>query len=159
MLAIRGALALIALAAVVIGFAPAALATAPLTGTGTFTPTGPPTTLSTRSADGNTIVTQRIPYLDTGVETGTEIDTITFVFHPGGTFNFRADVAFTGTVAGRSGTLAQRFEGTGDAATFHGQIQTLSGTGDLANLRLRGTFEGSSTTGAGTFTLDYHFNP
>lgn len=155
----RGALALIAVVAAAIGLAQAALATAPVTGTGAFTPAGPPTTLSTRSADGNTIVTQRQTFTDTGVETGTEIDAVTFVFHPDGTFNFKADVAFTGTVAGRSGTLAQRFEGTGDATTFHGQIETLSGTGGLANLRGQGTFVGSSTTGSGTYTFNYHFDP
>jgi hypothetical protein len=155
----RGALALIAVAGAAIGLALPALATAPATGTGAFTPAGPPTTLSTRSADGNTIVTQRQTFIDTGVQTGTEVDTITFVFHPDGTLNLKADVAFTGTVAGRSGSLMQRFEGTGDAATFHGQIQTLSGTGNLANLRAQGTFVGSTTTGAGTYTLHYHFDP
>ncbi len=155
----RGVLALSAAVVAAICLASAALATTPLTGTGAFTPAAPPTTISTRSADGNTIVTQIQKFVDTGVETGTETDTVTFIFHPGGTFNFNADVAFTGTVAGRSGTLAQRFEGTGDAATFNGQIETLSGTGDLANLRGQGTFEGSSTTGAGTYTFHYHFDP
>jgi uncharacterized protein DUF3224 len=155
----RGVLALIAVAAAAIGLAVPALATAPTTGTGAFTPAGPPTTLSTRSADGDTIVTQRQTFIDTGVQTGTETDIVTLVFHADGTFNLKADVAFTGTVAGRSGTLAQRFEGTGDATTFQGQLQTLSGTGDLANLRAHGTFVGSSTTGAGTYTLEYHFDP
>jgi hypothetical protein len=154
----RTMLAFVAMVVAAIGLAPAALATAPATGTGTFVPAGPPTTISSRTADG-TIITQRQTFIDTGVETGTETDTITFVFHPGGTFNLRADVAFTGTVAGRPGTLAQRFEGIGDATTFHGQIQTLSRTGELANLRGQGTFEGSSVTGAGTYTFNYHFDP
>jgi hypothetical protein len=116
-------------------------------------------TISSRSADGNSIVTQIQTFNDTGVETGTETDTVTFTFHPEGTFNLRADVAFTGTVAGRPGTLSQRFEGTGDTVSFQGQLETLSGTGALANLHGQGTFQGSSTTGAGTYVFHYHFDP
>src|SRR5262245_43557323 len=88
----RGALALIAVAAAAIGLAPAALATAPERGTGTFSPAGPAVTLSVRSADGNTIITQRQTFIDVGVETGTEVDTVTFVFHPDGTVNLTAEV-------------------------------------------------------------------
>jgi hypothetical protein len=116
-------------------------------------------TISTRPADGNTIVTQIQKFNDTGVLTGTETDTIIYTFHPGGTFNLRADVAFTGTAAGRPGTLSQRFQGTGDTVSFHGQIETLSGTGDLANLHGQGTFQGSPTTGVGTYVFHYHFDP
>jgi hypothetical protein len=155
----RAALALAAVILAAVGLAPAALATAPATGTGAFAPSGPPTTLSTRTADGNTIVTQVQKFIDTGILTGTEIDTVTFTFHPNGSFNFRADVAYTGAVAGRQGTLSQHFEGTGDATSFHGQLQTVSGTGALANLHGQGSFEGSSITGAGTYTFHYHFDP
>ena len=116
-------------------------------------------TISSRSADGNSIVTQIQKFNDTGVLTGTETDTITFTFHTDGTLNLRADVAFTGTVAGRPGTLSQRFQGTGDTVSFQGQIETLSGTGALANLRGQGTFRGSATTGVGTYVFHYHFDP
>ena len=155
----RAMFAILAATLAALGPATSAWATAPATGTGTFAPAGPPTTVSVRSADGNTIVEQIQTFIDTGVITGTETDIITFVFHPDGTFNLRADVDFTGTVAGRSGTLAQRFEGTGDSTSFHGQLQTLSGTEGLANLRAVATFTGSTTTGTGTYTLDYHFDP
>src|SRR5262250_402859 len=113
----KGALALAAASFAAIGLAPAAWATAPATGTGGFAPAAPPVTISSRSADGNTIVTQIQKFNDTGVLTGTETDTITFTFHPDGTFNLRADVAFTGTAAGRPGTLSQRFQGTGDTVS------------------------------------------
>jgi hypothetical protein len=116
-------------------------------------------TVSSRSADGNNIVTQIQKFNDTGVLTGTETDTITYTFHPDGTFNLRADVAFTGTVAGRTGALSQRFQGTGDPVSFQGHLETLSGTGALANLHGQGTFQGSSTTGVGTYVFHYHFNP
>jgi hypothetical protein len=141
------------------GLASTALATAPATGTGGFAPAGPPTHVTSRPAGGNTIVTETQTFNDTGVISGTETDSVTFTFHPDGTFNVGADVAFTGTVAGRSGTLTQRFQGTGNTATFTGQLETLSGTGDLANLHGEGTFTGSATTGVGTYVFHYHFDP
>jgi Protein of unknown function (DUF3224) len=155
----RGMLALAAASLATIGLASTALATAPATGTGGFAPAGPPVTISSRSADGNTIVTQIQTFNDTGVISGTETDTVTFTFHADGTFTLRADVAFTGTVAGRPGTLTQRFQGTGNPVSFQGQIETLGGTGDLANLRGEGTFQGSPTTGVGTYVFHYHFDP
>jgi hypothetical protein len=74
---------------------------------------------------------------------------------------FTAITAYTGTVAGRSGTIALHFEGTGNTVSFQGQIQTLSGTGTgaLATLHAQGTFQGSFATGAGTYVLQYHFDP
>jgi hypothetical protein len=120
-------------------------------------------TISSRSADGNTIVTQVLVLNDTGVLTGTDIDTITYTFHPDGTVTFTAITAYTGMVAGRSGTISFRIEGTGNTVSFQGQIQTLSGTGTgtgaLATLHGQGTFQGSFTTGAGTYVLHYHFDP
>ena len=155
----RGLIALVAASFAIIGLASTAAAGPPATGTGGFAPAGPPVTISSRSADGNTIVTQIQEFNDTGVESGTETDTVTFTFHADGTFTLRADVAFTGTVAGRAGTLTQRFQGTGNAVSFQGQIETLSGTGDLANLHAEGTFQGSPTTGVGTYVFHYHFDP
>jgi Protein of unknown function (DUF3224) len=155
----RGVLALAAASLATIGLASTALATAPATGTGGFAPAGPPVTISSRSADGNTIVTQIQKFNDTGVISGTETDTVTFTFQADGTFILRADVAFTGTVAGRPGMLIQRFQGTGNPVSFQGQLETLSGTGDLANLHGEGTFVGSSTTGVGTYVFHYHFDP
>jgi hypothetical protein len=142
-----------------VGPAPPASATAPATGTGVFVPTGPPVTISSRSADGNTIVTQIETFNDTGVLTGTDVDTIAYVFHPDGTVTFTAVGAYTGMVAGQSGTLSLRFEGTGNTVSFQGQIQTLSGTGALATLHGQGTFQGSFTTGVGTYVFQYHFDP
>jgi hypothetical protein len=155
----RAVLALAAALLATLGLASTAFATAPATGTGGFSPAAPPVTISSRSADGNTIVTQIQKFNDTGVISGTETDTVTFTFHADGTFTLRADVAFTGTVAGRPGTLAQRFQGTGTPVSFQGQIETLGGTGDLANLHGEGTFQGSPTTGVGTYVFHYHFDP
>jgi hypothetical protein len=155
----RGVLALAAASFVTIGPASTAFATAPATGTGGFAPAGPPVTISSRSADGNTIVTQIQKFNDTGILSGTETDTVTFTFHADGTFTVRADVAFTGTVAGRPGTLTQRFQGTGSPVSFQGQLETLGGTGDLANLHREGTFQGSPTTGVGDVRLQLPLRP
>ena len=70
-----------------------------------------------------------------------------------------ATIARSAPVAGRAGTLSQRFQGTGDTVSFQGHLETLSGTGDLANLHGQGTFQGSSTTGVGTYVFHYHFDP
>ena len=157
----RGALALAAASFATIGLAPSASATPPVTGTGAFVLAAPPVTISSRSADGNTIITQIVVYNDTGVLTGTDTDTTTYTFHPDGTVTFTAITAYTGMVDGRSGTISFHFEGTGNAVSFQGQIQTLSGTGTgaLATLHGLGPFQGSSTTGAGTYVFQYHFDP
>lgn len=157
----RGALALAAASFATIGLAPAASATTPTTGTGGWGPPAPPVTISSRSADGNTIVTQVSVFDDYGVLTGTDIDLITYTFHPDGTVTFTAVSAYTGMVAGRSGTISFHFEGTGNTVSFKGHFQTLSGTGTgaLATLHGQGTFQGSFTTGAGTYVFQYHFDP
>jgi hypothetical protein len=129
----------------------------------------PPVTISSRSADGNTFVTLVAVINDTGVLAGTDIDTITYTFHPDGTVTFTANTAFTGMVAGRSGTISLQLVGTGDwvsfqgqilTASYQGQIQTLSGTGTgaLATLHGQGTFQGSDVTGACTYVFQYHFD-
>ena len=143
------------------GLAPPASAAAPATGTGVFVPAGPPVTVSSRSADGNTLVTQIETLPDTGVLTGTDLDTINYVFHPDGTVTFTSVTAYTGMVAGRSGTISFRLVGTGNTVSFQGEIGTLSGTGTgaLATLHGQGTFQGSDVTGAGTYVFQYHFDP
>src|SRR5439155_20489656 len=79
----RAALALAAAMLATVGLTSAALATTPATGTGAFVPAGPPTTLSTRTADGNTSITQVQKFIDTGLLTGA----VTFTFHPNVPFN------------------------------------------------------------------------
>jgi hypothetical protein len=66
---------------------------------------------------------------------------------------------FTGTVAGRSGTLRWHDVVFVDATTgaFHGTFTTLDGTGALATLHGHGTFQGGS--GTGTYTGRLVFAP
>ena len=165
----RGALALAAASlatigaasSATIGLAPSASATASVTGTGGWGPPAPPVTISSRTAGGNTIVTQVVVLNDFGVLSGTDIDMITYTSHPDGTVTFRAVTDFTGMVAGRPGTtIALFFDGTGNTVSFQGHIRTLSGTGTgaLATLHGEGPFQGSFTTGAGTYVFHYHFD-
>lgn len=154
----KAGLAALAAGFAVIGLAVPAGATQPTPGSGAFTLASAVTT-GARTADGNLFITQIQTLDDTGVLAGVETDSVSIVFHPDGTFNATADVHFVGMVAGRTGTLEQQYETTGNAVTFQGQLQTLSGTGALANLHGVGSFVGSSTTFAGTYTFQYHFHP
>ena len=67
------------------------------------------------------------------------------------------------SVGGRSGTYVLRFEGTEDPYGHDwGHWVYLSGTGDLANLRGHGTYEGSGAPDgsfSGTYSGEYHFDP
>ena len=154
----KAGFAVLAAGFAVFGLAIPAGATEPTIGSGAFTLVSAVTT-GVRSADGNLFITQIQTYDDTGVLAGVETDLVNIVFHPDGTFNATADVHFAGVVAGRTGTLDQQFETTGNSVTFQGQLQTLSGTGALATLHGVGSFVGSTTTFAGTYTFQYHFDP
>lgn len=154
----KAALAVLAAGVAIGGLAVPASATEPTTGGGAFTLVSAVTTGS-QSADGNLFIKQIQTYDDTGVLTGVETDLVKIVFHPDGTFNATGDVHFAGMVASRTGTLELQFETTGNAVSLQGQLQTLSGTGELANLHGLGSFVASSTTFAGTYTFQYHFDP
>src|ERR1051326_7299129 len=140
-----------------IGSAAPVSATEPATGSGAFTLTAVVTTAA-RASGGNLFATQIQTYSDTGLESGVETDDVSLVFHPDGTFNATADVRFVGEFAGRTGTLHQHFEATGDPVSFRGQLQSLGGTGELADLHAVGDFVGSTTTLNGNYTLQYHFD-
>jgi hypothetical protein len=54
--------------------------------------------------------------------------------------NYKGTVTFTGTVAGKTGTLELKMVGTskGDVANWSGTWRIIGGTGELANLRGNG---------------------
>jgi len=122
-----------------------------ITGTFTFTSNQ---LITTRTAGPNILVTSMITLALTGGLSGTIDQTSTALTTAQG---LTVDVgqtrlAFTGTVAGASGTLL--FASTANTAggTFHGHFTILSGTGGLANLRGEGTFSVTSPYG-GTYIL------
>jgi len=137
---------------------PTTSAAAPAMITGAFTFTSNQL-IATRTAGPNTLVTSTITLALTGGLSGTIDQTSTALTTAQG---LTVDVgqtrlAFTGTVAGSSGTLL--FASTANTAggTFHGHFTILSGTGGLANLRGEGTFIVTSTSG-GTYTLHVNSN-
>jgi hypothetical protein len=138
-------------------------ATAPAAGGGTFAETAFVGAPSIRLADGNTFVTQTATGVVDGTIVGTITNVLTLVLHPDGTLNARGVETCVCTVAGRSGTFVDRIEATGVGLSFTGRFTVISGTGALSNLHLTATFTGvlnaAAGLGAGTYSIDYHFDP
>ena len=95
----------------------------------------------------------------TGTFEGTSEDYFELVVHPSGFVTCQGQINFDGIVKGKSGTMVILFVGKKnlEIGLWSGKWVILSGTGDLANLRGKGTWEGPS------FNLDYsgqiHFEP
>ena len=125
---------------------------------GTFALVAPPEVLSYQTTDVTTFITQRVQYRLTGTLTGTAVGEEQIILLPNQTAILRAELTFTGTVDGRSGTLRILLDGRGTGVT-QGQFVLLNGTGDLATLRGQGTFEGFPQSGTGTYTGEFQFGP
>jgi len=127
-----------------------------------FSFAGPP-----RSVGENVIITFNISNWRTSTGTfigsaeGTELD----VVHPDGSITLHGSFLFTGSVNGRSGTMAFSYEGIGNAVTGHENLRFVGrqGTGDLAGVYANLTAEGDvglpapgcnppSIAGQGTYT-------
>jgi hypothetical protein len=121
----------------------------PASGTWVYTPSP----ISTRWAGSNFIVDGQEDSIWTGTFDGTSYDKFTVVKHdayPDPNFprfvNVIGVINFEGKVGDNEGTLVIKFVGklTGDPLLWHGTWVILSGTGDLENLRGRGTWYGPS---------------
>jgi hypothetical protein len=123
-----------------------------------------PTMLSVKQADGNQICEGEEDSIWTGTFSGTSYDTFTVIKHdavpgPPSFVNVIGVINFEGSVEGKEGTLVIKFVGkkTGEPLMWYGTWVILSGTGELENLRGRGTWFGPS------MDLDYagkiHFDP
>lgn len=123
----------------------------PTAASGSFS-SAPPTNVVTRSAGPNTIITDTFTSVLSGTFSGTSVFQERYVLRADGSFIDHAVETFTGTVNGVAGTATFVDVITGDTTSFHGHFVVVSGTGGLANLHGHGTFEGSSTTGAGTYS-------
>ena len=126
---------------------------------GTFVALGPPEVLSSQTVDGVTFLTQRVRLRLTGTLTGTVVTDQRLIILPNGTATIVGEETFTGTVAGRSGTLRLVTVSTVVDTTIRGQISILGGTGGLANLRGQLSAQGSIQTGTGTYTGVVQFGP
>ena len=139
---------------------PMASASTPLSAAGSFTATVTITSVS--QADGNTIITAIETQTLSGFLTGTRIADGVEIIHPDGTFNAHDTGTFTGTVNGLSGTAVITGSSTGLGATGSGQFVIELGTAALAGLHAQGIFQPTvtgPTTVAGTYLLQYHFDP
>jgi hypothetical protein len=138
--------------------APVAYATPPNPGGGTVT-FGTATVTSTRSADGNTVITELAPATETGTYNGTSVADERVVIHPNGDLTGTATETFSGIVDGVAGTVVfvDVFRGNATTGVVTGSYTVVSGTGGLADLHDHGTFEVSGSTG--TYQANGHFGP
>ena len=104
------------------------------------------TTVSTRTAGGNTFVTLDRTAALAGTFTGTTRDTVHLVMHRNGSTTVQGAGTCVCTIAGRSGTFAYRFTGSGVFPTSgSGHYVAGRGTGGLAGLHAQGPFSGDFT--------------
>jgi hypothetical protein len=142
-------------------FAPVAYANQSTTLIATFTFNITPTSVTQHG--GNTITTFTDVVAITGGAVGTVNCAGVLVTHSDGTYNYRCEGTFTGTVKGGSGpgTAAVRFSGSGSGTTTQAKEVWDHGTGGLygiyAKISVVATFT-SATGGVGTKTMHVTFN-
>jgi len=151
-------LILLTLVVVPLAFAPSATATPPEDASGISFITGT-TITGVRIADGNTFVTATITRIIAGTLTGTISEEATLVFRSSGAASIKGIATCLCTVAGRSGTLVSRFEGTGETVgpSFDIHSGSIGGTGGLASLHAELRIQ--AVGGFSTYTGTFHFDP
>jgi len=139
-----------------------AAATAPSTGSGTFTFTSMTPAAPPRTAGPNTVITATATGILSGALAGTFTEELRQVFHADGTSEFHGTVTCTCTVGVMAGTIVIRFEGSGiggSAGSVEGQFTVVSASGDLEGLHGQGTFAQTSPAVAGTYEINMHRDP
>jgi hypothetical protein len=132
-------------------------ATPPSAVSGTETITGATATV-VRTADGNTIIANTLTGIIAGSFTGTFAAEFTTIAHSSGQANdVHGTFTCTCSIAGRSGSVTFRFEGTGtpSATELHGE--TIGATGGLAGLHSNVTVD--VVGAAATYSGIAHFDP
>jgi hypothetical protein len=127
-------------------------------GSGSYTTTGQ--VISVRQVDGNTVITATEVQTLTGALSGIRQATGVEIIHPDGTFAAHDSGTFTGAVDGRTGTIVISGASSGAGAAGSGQFKGEHGTGGLAGLHLRGTFQvviTGPTTSDGTYSVQFRF--
>jgi hypothetical protein len=150
--------------AIVISIAAAALlvpaaarATPPSAVSGTETITGATATV-VRTADGNTILANTLTGSIAGSFTGTFTADFTTIAHPSGQTNVvHGKFICTCSIAGRSGSVTFRFEGTGTPSATEIHAETIDATGGLEGLHSNVRVEVVGT--AATYSGTAHFDP
>ena len=116
---------------------------------------------SIRSADGNLLITQTLRGQFTGDAAGPVDEVEQLVVHPTGVVEFKGVDFCSCTVAGRSGTLVDSFDGRVAAnGQLTGSVRSISSSGGLAGLHFEGSLAGPATgPNSGTYTVKLHFGP
>jgi hypothetical protein len=144
-----------ALMAALMAAAPAG-ATPPSAVSGTEAITGATATV-VRTADGNTILANTLTGIIAGSFTGTFTAEFTTIVHPSGQTNV-ANGTFncTCSIAGRSGSVTFRFEGTGSPSATEIHAETIGATAGLVGLHSNLTVDvvGAAATYSGTAHFD-----
>lgn len=117
--------------------------------------------VSTRTADGNTVIGFTLVEIWQGTFGGTRVGSGSLVIHADGSINAESSGILTGTIAGRSGTALLRFHVSGTFAAATATFTVTDGTGGLAGVHAEGT-EAISATGplsvAATYSGVVHFS-
>jgi hypothetical protein len=97
---------------------------------------------SSRSADGNTIITASLTGKISGTLSGTFTEQVRQVIHPTGDANFQGTAVCTCAVTGvGAGSATIGFNATGEpSGALSGRFEFLSATGGLSGLVGQGTF-------------------
>lgn len=116
---------------------------------------------SVHPADGNLLITQTLRGSFAGDASGSVDEVEQLVVHPTGETEFRGTDVCRCTVAGRSGTLVDRFEGRVAAdGQLTGTVRGISSSGGLTGLHFEGDLAGPTTgPNAGTYMIRLHFDP
>lgn len=137
-------------------------ASKPTTGSGTFT-SDTVATYDFKFNGGNTYFKYDAIYTFSG-----PVDAILTIIggectiHSNGKGNCLSYGTFVGTIGGRSGTVDIVIPTTlNPDGTYQGTDISISGTGELANLKMVLFFQGILGIGSGgrTYTVQYHFDP
>ena len=116
---------------------------------------------SAHPADGNLLITQTLRGSFAGAASGPVDEVEQLVVHPTGEVELRGTDVCSCTVAGRSGTFTDRFDGQVAAdGQLRGTVRSISSNGGLTGLHFEGDIAGPTTgPNAGTYTIRLHFDP
>jgi hypothetical protein len=116
---------------------------------------------SIRQADSNILISQTLQGQFAGDAAGAVDETEQLIVHPTGEVEFKGTDVCSCTVAGRSGTVVDSFDGrvAGDGQ-LNGTVRSISSSGGLAGLHFEGVIAGPTTgPNAGTYRIRMHFDP
>ena len=116
---------------------------------------------SAHPANGNLLITQTLRGSFAGAASGPVDEVEQLVVHPTGEVELRGTDVCSCTVAGRSGTFTDRFDGQVAAdGQLRGTVRSISSNGGLTGLHFEGDIAGPTTgPNAGTYTIRLHFDP